>query len=430
MLRVAAADDAIPALEPLSFPSEVEDGVRDICRRVREEGDAALIELTRRFDGADVAGRLLVTEDEFERAAVDLDPRLASALDRLAGRLRDLHARQLPRPWSAEEGGVRFGEAVRPLGVAGAYAPGGRASYPSTVLMTTVPARVAGVGRVVLCTPPAHDGSVAPAILVAARLAGVDAVYRVGGAQAVAAMAYGTESVPRVDKIVGPGNVWVTAAKREVAGTVGIDGLAGPTELVIVADATADPVVLAGDLVAQAEHDPMARVTLVCFERELVPSVDEALEAQVAESPRREVVEASLRHAVAVVAETQEEAAAIVDRLAPEHLQVVTVDARRFLDRVRSYGAAFLGPLTPVAFGDYGVGSNHVLPTMGTARFSSGLRAADFVTVSSVVEATGDGLDRFGPEVEAVARAEGLPGHAGTVELRRARPRPPTPPTS
>src|SRR6266704_969686 len=207
MLRVAAADDAIPALEPLSFPSEVEDGVRDICRRVREEGDAALIELTRRFDGADVAGRLLVTEDEFERAAVDLDPRLASALDRLAGRLRDLHARQLPRPWSAEEGGVRFGEAVRPLGV---------------------------------------------------------------------------------------------------AGTVGIDGLAGPTELVIVADATADPVVLAGDLVAQAEHDPMARVTLVCFERELVPSVDEALEAQVAESPRREVVEASLRHAVAVVAETQE----------------------------------------------------------------------------------------------------------------------------
>src|SRR6266702_491869 len=384
MLRVAAADDAIPALEPLSFPSEVEDGVRDICRRVREEGDAALIELTRRFDGADVAGRLLVTEDEFERAAVDLDPRLASALDRLAGRLRDLHARQLPRPWSAEEGGVRFGEAVRPLGVAGAYAPGGRASYPSTVLMTTVPARVAGVGRVVLCTPPAHDGSVAPAILVAARLAGVDAVYRVGGAQAVAAMAYGT----------------------------------------------ADPVVLAGDLVAQAEHDPMARVTLVCFERELVPSVDEALEAQVAESPRREVVEASLRHAVAVVAETQEEAAAIVDRLAPEHLQVVTVDARRFLDRVRSYGAAFLGPLTPVAFGDYGVGSNHVLPTMGTARFSSGLRAADFVTVSSVVEATGDGLDRFGPEVEAVARAEGLPGHAGTVELRRARPRPPTPPTS
>jgi histidinol dehydrogenase len=430
VLRVVDSSQAIPSLEPLAFPSDVEEGVRHICRRVREEGDGALVELTRRFDGADVEGRLRVTEDEFERAVGELDPQLSTALERLAGRLRDLHGRQLPRPWSAEAGGVRFGETVRPLGATGAYVPGGWASYPSTVLMTTVPARVAGVERVVLCTPPAADGSVASSVLVAARLAGVDAVYRVGGAQAVAAMAYGTETVPRVDKIVGPGNLWVTAAKREVAGTVGIDGLAGPTELVIVADGSADPAVLASDLVAQAEHDPLARVTLVCLDPGLVTPVDHALEEQVTASPRREVVEASLHHAVAVVVETEEEAAAIVDRVAPEHLQVVTHDARGFLDMVRAYGAAFLGPLTPVAFGDYGVGSNHVLPTMRTARFASGLRAADFVTVSSVVEAMAEGLDRFGPEVEALARAEGLPGHAAAVERRRWREGPHSTPTS
>ncbi|MDP9343561.1 MAG: histidinol dehydrogenase [Actinomycetota bacterium] len=430
MLRVAAAADAIPAFEPLAFPPEVEEGVRDICRRVREEGDAALVELTRRFDGADVAGRIRVAEEEFDRAATELDPGLASALAGLAGRLGDLHGRQLPRPWSAEAGGVRFGEVVRPVAAAGAYAPGGRASYPSTVLMTTVPARVAGVERVVVCTPPSADGSVAAPILVAARMAGVDAVYRVGGAQAVAAMAYGTETVPRVDTIVGPGNVWVTAAKREVAGTVGIDGLAGPTELVIVADGSADPAVLAADLVAQAEHDPLARVTLVCLDPSLVAPVDRALELDVAASPRREVVEASLRHAVAIVAETDADAAGIVDRMAPEHLQVVTRDAGRFLDLVRSYGAAFLGPLTPVAFGDYGVGSNHVLPTMRTARFASGLRAADFVTVSSVVEATAEGLEAFGPEIQSLALAEGLPGHAAAVQARRARQGPDGPPTS
>jgi histidinol dehydrogenase len=430
MLRVVDAEGAIPDLEPVAFPPEVEDGVRQICRRVREEGDAVLVELTRRFDGADVEGRLRVTDQELDRAGRDLDPDLHAALARLAERLRDLHGRQLPPPWSSESGGIRFGERVRPLAAAGAYAPGGRASYPSTVLMTTIPARVAGVERVVLCTPPSADGSVAPAILAAARLAGVDAVYRVGGAQAVAAMAYGTEAVPRVDKVVGPGNVWVTAAKREVAGTVGIDGLAGPTELVIVADRSAEPAVLAADLVAQAEHDPLARVTLVCLETGVADRVDQALEREVAASPRHEIVEASLRHAVAVVARSDQEAAVIVDRVAPEHLQVVTRDPEGILELARSYGAAFLGPLTPVAFGDYGVGSNHVLPTMRTARFSSGLRAADFVTVSSVVEATREGAERFGPETELLARAEGLPGHARAVEVRRPGRGPAAPPTS
>jgi histidinol dehydrogenase len=430
MLRIAAAADAVPEPEPLAFPPEVEDGVREICRRVRDEGDAALVELTRKLDGADVAGRLRVTDEEIDLAERELDPDLRDALDRLAERLRDLHARQVPQPWSAESGGVRFGERVRPVAAAGAYAPGGRASYPSTVLMTTIPARVAGVERVVLCSPPGADGTVAAPILVAARVAGVDAVYRVGGAHAVAAMAYGTETVPRVDTIVGPGNVWVTAAKREVAGTVGIDGLAGPTELVIVADGSADPTVLAADLVAQAEHDPLARVTLVCLEPALAAAVDEALEREVAGSPRREIVESSLRFAAAVLATTLEDAARIVDRVAPEHLQVVTREPERVLELVRSYGAAFLGPLTPVAFGDYGVGSNHVLPTMRTARFASGLRAADFVTVSSVVEATDDGLEAFGPEVELLAGAEGLPGHARAVQVRRGRRDQPAPPTS
>jgi histidinol dehydrogenase len=285
--------------------------------------------------------------------------------------------------------------------------------------MTVVPARVAGVERVVLCTPPRADGSVPDEVLYAAIVAGADAVYRVGGAHAIAALAHGTESIRRVDKIVGPGNVWVTAAKREVSGIVGIDGLAGPTELVIVADRTADPSLLAVDLVAQAEHDPRATTTLVALERDLVDAVVAAAGEEAERSPRREVVEQSMAATRAVVAPDLKAAAEVVDRLAPEHLQVVVADPRSFLETVRSFGAAFLGPATPVSFGDYGVGSNHVLPTMGTARFASGLRAADFVTVSSFVQASEEGLRALGPQVEAVAGAEGLPGHARASKLRR-----------
>lgn len=401
-----------PSLEP-----EVSDAVRAILERVRSEGDRALIELTRRFDGADVTGRLEVAADEVERSSTRVPPALRTAIEKMAERLRALHARQLPTPWSVIEGGVTHGELVTPLASVGCYVPGGRAAYPSTVLMTAIPARVAGVQRVVLCTPPGKDGSVPPPVLHAAGVAGVDGVYRVGGAQAVAALAYGTETIGAVDKIVGPGNVWVTAAKRELAGVVGIDGLAGPTELVLVADRTADPEVLAVDLVAQAEHDPLARAFLVTWEEGLPERVSAALDGEAAASPRAEVV--GQARAEAILVRGEEEAAAVVDGLAPEHLQVVTASPRAFLDRVRRFGAAFLGPHTPVSLGDYGVGSNHVLPTMGTARFSSGLRASDFVTVAAVVEAGPEALATVGPEVEEVATAEGLPGHARTVRVRR-----------
>jgi histidinol dehydrogenase len=408
-------DPARPA-----FDTEVVEGVRSIIERVRAEGDAALVDLTRRFDGVDVAGRIEVARDEIDAASRQVPSALQDALDRMADRLRDLHERQMPRPWEAERDGVSYAETVRPVAAAGAYVPGGRAAYPSTVLMTAIPARVAGVRRVALCTPPGPEGSVPPAVLCAARVGEVDAVYRIGGAHAVAALAYGTETVHPVDMIVGPGNVWVTAAKREVAGVVGIDGLAGPTELVVVADDTADPEVLAADLVAQAEHDPLARVVLVCLDATLPQRVEPALASELERSPRREIVETSLRGSVAVIASDPVQAAAVADRIAPEHLQVVTGDPDAVLAMCSSYGAAFLGPLTPVAFGDYGVGSNHVLPTMATARFGSGLRAADFVRVSSVLQATVAGLAAHADDVELVATAEGLPGHARAVEVRRS----------
>ena len=403
----------------LVIAPEVVATVRDILQRVRTEGDRALTDLTRVHDGADVAGRIRVGDDEIEAATESLSGELRDALAAMAERLRDLHTRQVPAAWEAERDGIRYGEVVRPLAVAGCYVPGGLAAYPSTVLMTAVPAAVAGVERIVVCTPPMADGSVPKMVLHAAHLAGVESVYGVGGAQAIAAMAFGTETVPRVDKIVGPGNVWVTAAKREVAGIVGVDALAGPTELVVVADETSDAAVLAADLVAQAEHAPDARAFVVSMDEGLADRLERRLDEAVQGSPRRDVVAAALADAAVLLVASPEQAASAVDALAPEHLQVLTSDPRWFLNRVRSFGAAFLGPHTPVSFGDYGVGSNHVLPTMGTARFSSGLRAADFVTVASVVEASPEAPARFGPEIERVAIAEGLPGHARASEVRR-----------
>ena len=416
----ARAGEPLPGPAPIALDPAVLEGVRAILARVRDEGDAALVELTRTYDGADVAGRLAIGPDALAAARDAVAPGLRTTIEATAERLRDLHARQLPRPWEAERDGVVYGETVRPVRAAGCYVPGGRASYPSTVLMTAVPARVAGVERVAVATPPRADGSIPPAVLYAAHVAGVDAVHPVGGAQAIGALAFGTASVPRVDVIVGPGNVWVTAAKREVQGLVGIDGLAGPSELAVVADKTADPAHVAVDLLAQAEHDPLARAVLITTDPDLPDRIEPHLAREVAASPRREIVEPALGLAAAVVVADEDAAAEAVDRLAPEHLQVLTVDPRAFLARVRCYGAAFLGPNTPVTFGDYGVGSNHVLPTMGTARFASGLRADVFVTVSSYTIASRGAARRLGPGVEALARAEGLDGHARASEIRRA----------
>ena len=418
-IRDLRAGDPMPEPASVALDAGVVRSAHEIVERVRLEGDAALTALTAEFDGADVAGRIRVSRDESDAAVQQLDDTLKHALEDMAERLDDLHRRQMPIGWEIESKGVRYGERVKPLAAAGCYVPGGRASYPSTVLMTAIPAKTAGVKRVVLCTPPDETGAVPAPVMFAALIAGVDEIYRVGGAQAIGALAYGTESIARVDKIVGPGNAWVTAAKKDVYGTVGIDSLAGPTELVIVADKSADPAVMAVDLVAQAEHDPMARTTLVALDDALPAAVTVALGREIAESPRRAIVEAAMGFTVIVLVGNEAQAAEVSDHIAPEHLQIVTSDPRGFLEKVSYYGAAFLGPDTPVSFGDYGVGSNHVLPTMGNARFSSGLRTADFVTVSSFVEASGEASANVGPEVEMIAAAEGLAAHAKASEIRR-----------
>ena len=413
------AGDPLPEPERVALDDEVMGGARRIIDDVRTRGDVALVELTARFDGCDISGHIGMTPDEMDDAADEINDDLREAIDAMAERLRDLHARQLPTAWTSEQQGVRYEEVVRPVAAAGCYVPGGRASYPSTVLMTVIPAKVAGVPRVVLCSPPDATGALPAAVRYVAWVAGADAVYRIGGAQAIAAMAYGTESIDPVDVIVGPGNAWVTAAKAQLAGVVGIDALAGPSELVIIADGTADPEVLAVDLVAQAEHDPLARTWLVALDEDAARAALAAVAREVEASPRREIVEAAMEHAVLLLAGSRREAADAADRIAPEHLQIVTEDARGMLAMIRSYGAAFIGPSTPVSFGDYGVGSNHVLPTIGSARFSSGLRAADFVTVSSVIEASPASVAELGPQIETVAEAEGLAAHAKAPRVRR-----------
>jgi histidinol dehydrogenase len=281
-----------------------------------------------------------------------------------------------------------------------------------------VPAYVAEVEEIVVCTPPRSDGSVHPAVLYAAKQAGATRVVKVGGAQAIAAMAFGTQSVPAVDKVVGPGNAFVTEAKRQLHGVVGVDGLAGPTELVLVASADADPRWVAADLVAQAEHDPDAAATLVALDEATIDGVERALQSEVARAARRDIVEAALKHARAVLVGDLEQAVEVVNDLAPEHLQLMIEDAGPFTTGVRNAGAIFIGAFTPVPFGDYGVASNHVLPTAGTARFASGLRASDFVKVMSVVEMDDQAAGRLAPEVSAIARTEGLVGHARAVEIR------------
>jgi histidinol dehydrogenase len=427
VLELLDLRDRRERLEPrsLEFDPTVADTVRGIIERIRAEGDEALFDLTLKFDGADLreAG-LTVSPQEFQRAEETIPSELKAALDALVDRLTDLHRRQLPMEWWDERDGVRFGEIVRPLARAGCYVPGGRAEYPSSVAMTAVPAVVAGVDGVVVCTPPSPDGSIHPAVLYAAARGGATAVAKVGGAQAVAALAFGTASIQAVDRIVGPGNVYVTEAKRQVAGFVGIDGLAGPTELAVVADASADPAWIATDLVAQAEHDPEALAVLVTFDGNVVDRVGQALEAEVARAGRGDVVKAALAHALTVLVADDDQAVEVLDRLAPEHLHVVMADAPAFARRIRNAGAIFVGGFTPVPFGDYGVASNHVLPTAGTARFSSGLRAADFVKVSSVVEVSDGAAARLAPEVARIALAEGLPGHARAVQIRAEGRRP------
>jgi histidinol dehydrogenase len=424
MLELLDLREGGERLEPtrLEIDPDLSDTVREILERVRDEGDAVLVDLARTFDDADLyASGLVVTPEEFERAQQQLPRELQRAIDALVERLTDLHGRQLPHEWLDERDGVRFGEMVRPIRAAGCYVPGGRATYPSSVCMTVVPAVVAGVDEIVLCTPPQPDGSIPPPVLYAAVRAGATRVIKSGGAQAIGALAFGTASVPAVDRIVGPGNAYVTEAKRQVAGLVGIDGLAGPSEVTVVASADADPTLCAVDLIAQAEHDPDAKTHFVTTDPGLVDRVREALARELVGAGRREIVDAALAHARAILVRDDDQAADVVNDLAAEHLLLLVGDPRSFLVKVRNAGAIFLGEATAVPFGDYGVASNHVLPTAGTARFASGLRASDFVTVTSVVEMDAAAAERLAPEAAAIARAEGLTGHARAMEARVPR---------
>ena len=390
-----------------------------IVADVRERGDEALREYTERFDGVRV-GALRVPNAEIEAARGRIDERTASALERAAAQVRDFHERQRQQSWFfAREDGALVGAKVTPLDSVGIYVPGGRALYPSTVLMNALPASVAGVRRIACVTPPSADGSVDAAILFACGIAGVTEVYTVGGAQAIAALAYGTDEIAPVDKVTGPGNAYVAAAKKIVSGDVGIDMIAGPSEVCVVADATADPSLVAIDLMAQAEHDPLAACYLVCFDAAYADAVEAAIEGHLASSTRAEITAASLAdQGLVVVCPDRAAALDAVNVIAPEHLELHIADPMDALGAVRNAGSVFLGEWTPEAVGDYMAGPNHTLPTGGTARFSSPLSVDDFVKKTSVIQYSAAALSADGDAIVAIAEHEGLWAHAKSVELR------------
>ena len=424
--RTLGLEGVVRALDrsPGSVDPEIRRRVTEILAAVRDKGDAALIEFTERFDGVSVtAEELAVSPAEYESAESQLDEATVRSLRYAADRIERFHRACAPRSWSMRDGnGSRLGQEVRAIGRVAVYVPGGRAAYPSTVLMTVVPARVAGVRDIVLVSPPARDKSLNPAVLVAARIAGVTEAYRVGGAQAVAALAYGTETIRRVDKIVGPGNVYVALAKLQVFGEVGIDMVAGPSEVVVLADESADPAFVAADLLAQAEHDPMARAVLLTPSARLIDDVAAEAERQLSRLPRREIARSALEgHGALVLTSSLEEAIQVSNALAPEHLELLVADPDALLPRIQSAGAVFLGRFTPEVVGDYVAGPNHVLPTAGTARFASALGTEDFVKRLSVIEYSSEGLLEAGPHVAELSRVEGLHGHGAAAMVRTTR---------
>ncbi len=395
--------------------------VHEILAVVRAGGDRVVRELTDRFDGIWVT-EFQVPPEEIEEAAASAPAPFMAALEEAAARIRAFAERQRLQPWQAEVGGGVIGELVRPVERAGLYVPGGRAAYPSSVLMCAIPAAVAGVPEVALCTPPGEDGRVPWPTLAAAHVAGVREVYRVGGAQAIAALAFGTESIPKVEVIVGPGNLYVALAKREVAGLVAIDSVAGPSEIAIVAGDQPDPGVIAADLISQAEHGPDGSFLLITWEEELIGEVEKAM-AQIladvdASQGLREAVE---QGSSAVLVSGVDQALEAVNRFAPEHLELLFEGAEAALQGVRHAGAVFVGPYSPVSLGDYLAGTNHVLPTAGAARFASGLRTSHFQKTSGLVVYDRDSLERSLPSLKVIAEAEGLPNHARAVEARFQR---------
>ena len=400
---------------------EISARVKEIVARVRAEGDVALFDYTARFDHVQLtADTVKVTREEIDAAYAAASPEWLAAMREAARRITAFHEKQKQNTWIDFQPGIALGQKITPLDRVGVYVPGGTAAYPSSVLMNVLPARVAGVREIVMVTPPGRDGGVSyPLALVAADIAGVDCIYKVGGAQAIAALAFGTESIPRVDKITGPGNIYVANAKREVFGHVGIDMVAGPSEVLVIADDAAEPAYVAADLLSQAEHDPFAAAILVTDSAALAQAVDADLERQTALLPRRETVLQSLgAYGTIVIAPSLSACAEIANQIAPEHLELFVREPYALLPAIRNAGAIFLGRWSPEPLGDYFAGPNHVLPTSGTARFFSPLSVDDFVKKSSIICCTREELEAVSDQVILLARQEGLDAHANAVAIR------------
>jgi histidinol dehydrogenase len=413
-----------PALEAVVNRADVDlvaydATVREILRQIKEAGDSALIEYTSRFDHHDLlAGGIKVTRDEIDQAHDQVSDTEKGALKLAAENIREFHERQVQHSWEYEKNGVLLGQSQRPLETVGIYVPGGKASYPSSVLMNAIPAKVAGVNNVVMCSPT-PNGKCSPHTLVAAEIAGVDSIFKVGGAQAVGAMAYGTATIPRVDKIVGPGNIYVALAKRMVFGLVDIDMIAGPSEILIVADDSAHANFIAADLLSQAEHDEQAVPILVTCSEILAHEVVTELEKQVPSLTRQSIIKESLGGQCRLfVVESLEEAVIIANDIAPEHLELAVRDPQACAKNIKNAGAIFLGHYTPEAVGDYFAGPNHVLPTSGTARFSSPLGVYDFVKRTSIISYSHEALKRATPSIKVLAEMEHLDAHSNAVDIR------------
>ena len=404
---------------------EYNDTVTEIVERVRTEGDQALFELTRKFDWDGIgAANVQVTEEEFREAYEKIDKRLLETIRKSLKNIREYHEKQRQYSWfdSTPEGTI-LGQKVTPLRAAGVYVPGGKAVYPSSVLMNIVPAKIAGVSQVIMATPCGKDGRVNPSVLVAAKESGADAVYKIGGAQAIAAMAFGTESIPKVDKITGPGNIFVKKKKKAVSGYVGIDSIAGPSEILVLADETANPRYVAADLLSQAEHDEMASAILVTTSEELGRRVSEEVDEFVKGLSRKEIIQKSLdNYGWILLADSLEDAVETVNLIASEHLEIVTRNPFEVMTKIRNAGAIFLGEYSSEPLGDYFAGPNHILPTNGTARFFSPVSVDDFVKKSSIIYYSREALEKAHEDIEYFAKQEQLTAHANSIHVRFEEP--------
>lgn len=426
MKKIQLTDDSIKELldtllqrSPVHYGT-YEEQVLDIISHVRKEGDRALFAYTEKFDQVTLdASDLIVTKEEIQEAYELVDPQLLEVIRKAVVNIRRFHEKQMEKSWFQTEEGILLGQKVTPMDKVGVYVPGGKAVYPSSVLMNVLPAKIAGVGHIYMTTPPAKDGKVYPSTLVAANEAGVDTIYKVGGAQAIAALAYGTESVTKVDKIVGPGNIFVALAKKSVYGNVSIDSIAGPSEILVLADESANPRYVAADLLSQAEHDEMASAILITTSEQLAASVEKEIQGFLSVLSRRDIIEKSLQnYGYILVADTMEQAIAATNEIASEHLEIVTKNPFDTMTYIKNAGAIFLGEYSSEPLGDYFAGPNHVLPTNGTAKFFSALSVNDFMKKSSIISYSKEALKGIHKEIETFAECEKLTAHANSIKVR------------